>query len=515
MDNTLTRLSLVFALLLVTTGCATNPVTGKSELTLISTAEEISTGEKQYGPAQQSQGGTYEVDPTLSHYVNQVGQRLAAVSDRDLPYEFVVINDSTPNAWALPGGKIAVNRGLLLQLENEAELAAVLGHEIVHAAARHGAKAMERAMLLQGAVMLTALSSQDSEYSNYIVGGASIGAQLINQRYGRHAELEADQYGMTYMARAGYDPASAVSLQEKFVAMKEGRRSDWLSGLFASHPPSEERVSSNQAMANEIQVTQRKDWEVGSQRFHQQLAYLSQKKPAYDAFDQATTLLADKEAPVALNRVEKAINLEPKEPRFYGLKADILFHQKNYNGAIRQYNAALEKDTAYYQYYLGRGLTYSKLGNKTKARNDLEKSNSLLPTALATNELGNLSLASGNRHLAKQYFATVAQTSGPLSQSARAKFVRLDLPDNPASYFRTRAERRNGQLYGVVQNAAGVEISSITVLISARINGESKRVQRSLGQLMAGTAVPVSSGWGINDTDIVDNVHVRVIGATL
>ena len=84
------------------------------------------------------------IDPELTKYVNEVGQRLAAVSDRKLPYEFVVINNSVPNAWALPGGKIAVHRGLLIELNSEAELAAVLGHEIVHAAARHGAKGMER-----------------------------------------------------------------------------------------------------------------------------------------------------------------------------------------------------------------------------------------------------------------------------------------------------------------------------------------------------------------------------------
>ena len=85
------------------------------------------------------QGGAYVVDPELNRYVREVGARLARASDRALPYEFVVLNNSTPNAWALPGGKIAVNRGLLVELDNEAELAAVLGHEIVHAAARHGA----------------------------------------------------------------------------------------------------------------------------------------------------------------------------------------------------------------------------------------------------------------------------------------------------------------------------------------------------------------------------------------
>lgn len=95
--------------------CAVNPVTGESEFSLLSRQDEISIGIEQYGPSQQSQGGEYIVDPELSAYVDQVGQRLAAEGrkDYDLPYEFVVLNNSVPNAWALPGGKIAINRGSL------------------------------------------------------------------------------------------------------------------------------------------------------------------------------------------------------------------------------------------------------------------------------------------------------------------------------------------------------------------------------------------------------------------
>ena len=103
------------------TACTVNPVTGQSELELVSTAQQIRIGEQQYAPAQQMQGGQYKVDPELSAYVQQVGQRLAAQSPADLPYEFVVLNNSVPNAWALPGGKIAINRGLLVELRKTRE----------------------------------------------------------------------------------------------------------------------------------------------------------------------------------------------------------------------------------------------------------------------------------------------------------------------------------------------------------------------------------------------------------
>ncbi|MEM9208664.1 MAG: M48 family metalloprotease, partial [Pseudomonadota bacterium] len=166
------RLTVVVLITLVAglQACAVNPVTGKRELSLVTEANEIQLGQQNYLPMQQSQGGVYDVDPQLSAYVNDVGQRVAAVSDRPLPYEFVVLNNSVPNAWALPGGKIAINRGLLTELETESELAAVLGHEVVHAAARHSAQQMTRATLLQLGMLGVGIAASDSDYAGLIVG---------------------------------------------------------------------------------------------------------------------------------------------------------------------------------------------------------------------------------------------------------------------------------------------------------------------------------------------------------
>ncbi|MCZ6584585.1 MAG: M48 family metalloprotease, partial [Gammaproteobacteria bacterium] len=149
--------------------CSVNPVTGERQLTLISTAEQIAIGEAQYFPSRQMQGGDLVIDPGLNAYVAGVGHRLASHSDLALPYEFVVLNSSVPNAWALPGGKIAVNRGLLLELDSEAELAAVLGHEIVHAAAGHGAQAMQRGLILQGVLLATTVAATGSDYSDLAI----------------------------------------------------------------------------------------------------------------------------------------------------------------------------------------------------------------------------------------------------------------------------------------------------------------------------------------------------------
>src|SRR6185436_12695613 len=194
------RVLQLLPILLALGACGVNPVTGKKEIQFVSPEQELKIGEQNYAPMRQAEGGDFDVLPEPTAYVNEVGKKLAAVAaaDRPLPYEFVVLNNSVPNAWALPGGKIAVNRGLLTELANEAELAAVLGHEIVHAAARHGAQSQERGVLVQGGLVAAqlgaAMDGVDGQEAQLLALGTNIGAQLITTRYGREAELQSDLY---------------------------------------------------------------------------------------------------------------------------------------------------------------------------------------------------------------------------------------------------------------------------------------------------------------------------------
>ncbi|HAP53457.1 MAG TPA: peptidase M48, partial [Marinobacter adhaerens] len=222
------------ALALTLSGCSVNPVTGENQLSLIGESQELAMGAEQYVPTQQTQGGRFYVDPELTLYVSEVGQKMARVSDRpDLPYEFVVLNSSVPNAWALPGGKIAINRGLLTELDDEAQLASVLGHEIVHAAARHSVQRMQQGMLISAGVAGLGFALSDNEWAGLIMGGAALGAQLALAQYSQGDELESDHYGILYMKEAGYDPQAAVELQELFLKLSEGRQSSFIDGLFA------------------------------------------------------------------------------------------------------------------------------------------------------------------------------------------------------------------------------------------------------------------------------------------
>lgn len=460
------RLISILIGLLLLQACAVNPVTGEKELSLVSEAQELEAGRSQYAPSRQMQGGDYRLDPVLTAYVDEVGQRLAAVSDRRLPYEFKVINDSTPNAWALPGGKIAVNRGLLLELESEAELAAVLGHEIVHAAARHGAKGMERGMLLQGAVVAAGVAAGGGDYANLAVGSAALGANLLNQRYSRGAEREADHYGIQYMVRAGYDPMAAVRLQETFVRLAEKRQENWLTGLFASHPPSRERVEHNHTLVRGLGA---KGGKWGRERYRQMTVGLRQSREAYKALGDGREALAKNEMQRAMALANRAIRMEPREALFYGLRGDIHYKKTDYSKARDDYERALKRDPNFFHYYVQRGLVRQKLRDWSGAEQDLEQSIKLLPTASAYHGLGQLSQDAGRREQAKAYFRKAAGSGSEAGKAAAEALIRLDLPDNPGRYLKVGlVMERNGWLGIRVQNNAQLPVKNLRLSLGQR-----------------------------------------------
>ena len=398
----------IAALAAVLVACATNPVTGKSDLMLVGEGTELSIGQKNYVPMRQAEGGDYVMDPALTSYVQRVGNRLAAVSDRKLPYEFVVLNNSIPNAWTLPGGKIAVNRGLLTQLKSESELAAVLGHEIVHAAARHSAQQMSRGMLIQGGLLAAQVASSDSDYGSLYMAGAGLAAQLTLQRYGREAELEADHYGIDYMKRAGYDAQGAVSLQEMFVRMNDKKDSGWLNGLFASHPPSQERVDANRRHAAKLPP----GGELGVESFQAAMSQTMKAKPAYDAYDEGRKALKDKQADVAIAKADQAIKLVPGEAHFFALKGDAYLLQKKLPAATQAYTDAIARNDGFFYYHLQRGLIAERGRQDQDARQDLETSVKLLPTGAAYYALGNIASRARDLDAARQYYAAASSSEG-------------------------------------------------------------------------------------------------------
>ncbi|MDJ0739349.1 MAG: M48 family metalloprotease [Gammaproteobacteria bacterium] len=474
---------LLLVLPLLFAGCAVNPVTGKNEIAFVSESQELAIGKKNYGPYRQAQGGDYVVDRELTRYVQSVGDRIARVSDRRLPYEFQVLNDSTPNAWALPGGKIAINRGLLVELDNEAELAAVLAHEIVHAAARHSAQSMERGVFLQGALVAAGVALGDSRYQDIGMLGANVGAQLTNQKFGRDDETEADLYGIRYMVRAGYDPAAAVALQETFVRLAESKEPNWLAGLFASHPPSRARVIANRA---QVAAMGNPGGEIGRERYQRAIARAKRSKPAYEAFDEAQKLVKANKLPQALNKVNEAIRIEPREAAFYSLRGEIRAAQDDERAARADLDRAVALNPDYFRPLLLRGIVRRSAGDASGAARDLQRSVDLLPTAEGYYGLGRVAAVQGRRDQAVNYFRKAATSDSRAGKQAGLQLARLDLEANPARYLSAGLGlTQDGYLVVKVSNKTQLPVADVRVVVGQKVgNGireqASYRLRRNL-----------------------------------
>lgn len=475
------RFCLVFLALtsVVLAGCSVNPVTGQKELMLISEQQELSIGQEQYKPAQQSQGGLYTLDPELTIYVRNLGNKLARVSDRpDLPYEFVILNNSVPNAWALPSGKIAVNRGLLIELEDEAQLAAVIGHEIVHAAARHGAKRMQSGMIVSAGMAGLGLALKDHDYQEVLLGGAVLATNLTLARYSRENELESDDYGMRYMSRAGYDPQAAVELQQTFVRLSRGRESSWLSGLFASHPPSQERVDANRQHAGTLSGNYR-----GREAYQKAIGRLLRTREAYRKHDEGRALLAKGEARKAADLATEALKIEPEEALFYALRGEARQKLGQQNEALKDFDKAVALNPEYFGHYLNRGQALQAAGRLSPAESDLRKANALLPTSFAYLALGSLAEQRNDSQAAIGYYGQAAGASGDLGNRARINLAKLELPRQPDKYLAVRLvqDARQRRLV-TIENASPVPLSRVTIEVSTR-NARGQILERETLQL--------------------------------
>jgi len=228
------------------TGCTTNAATGRSQLVFMSREREIALGEESMPQLVASYGGEYGVARSRA-YVSEIGDRMAALTEADyptLPWEFTLLDSEVINAFALPGGKVFVSRGLVAHLENEAELAGVLGHEIGHVTAEHVDERISRQMLVAGAAIAAGVAAQESDEewvrrATPIVVGVGASGYLL--KFSRDQELEADQLGMRYASRAGYNPAGLVGVLE-VLRDESGARGGAFAELFSTHPDPERRL---------------------------------------------------------------------------------------------------------------------------------------------------------------------------------------------------------------------------------------------------------------------------------
>lgn len=259
------QLALALGCLFQFAGCAVNPVTGNRNFTLMSEADEMREGRQAAAEISKTYD-IYDGLPALQNYVDEIGQKLASKSHRpQLDYHFTVVDSPEVNAFALPGGHIYVTRGILAYLNSEAELAAVLGHEIGHVTARHSVQQYSAATAanvaaavggLVAGIFVPQLGGQLAQGVRSLLGVT--GSALLSG-YGRSHELEADRLGAEYLARSGYDPQAMIKVisvlknQELFdieAAKQEGREPRRYHGIFATHPDNDTRLQEVVGEAN-------------------------------------------------------------------------------------------------------------------------------------------------------------------------------------------------------------------------------------------------------------------------
>ncbi len=497
-------------------GCAKNAVTGENNFLLVGTDWDLGIGRQQYAPLRQMQGGDYTADPDVEAYVREVGIKLAKQSDVALPYEFNVINSSVPNAWALPGGKISINRGLLTKMNSEAELAAVLGHEIIHAASRHGARGQSKGIVAQVGVVAATVAGSKEGYGQLAQLGATIGAQLITTKYGRDAELESDLYGMEYMKRAGYDVQGAVDLQRTFVALSEGRQQDFLSGLFSSHPPSQSRVSANIATAQRLGT----GGTVGKDRYARVMSRLRKTEPAYEKFEEAQKAFAEGNSAQAKTLVDQAIRIEPRDGHFYSLLGDIAGKNKQWKTAKRNYDKAISMNDDLFYYYLQRGKVFQQTNNINAAKADYEKSMQLLPTEDAQLGLADVARVSGDTATANRLYTALAQGdseaaayarqqlggsnagSAPVAGTSTASVSAAEFNRTPGKFLRVRHGRGpDGDLAVELSNTTSFTIDNI-VLEYRFGNATSGQQSRIGGSVAAGRKRLINTGTRLSESQL-------------
>jgi len=254
------RYLIILMAALTLTSCATNPATRDSDFVLMSEEQELKLGQQAAAEVAKNMPLLPDSDP-LARYVDRIGQRMATISDRpELFYRFHVVDDATINAFALPGGFIYIYRGLLTHLNSEAELAAVLGHEIGHVTARHAVKRYTQAQAYQLGMVLTSIFVPIPQAAGQM---SDLLALVVIQGYGREAESQADELALKYLTRAEYDPHAVIGILKTLKRLDEldsmekkdaGEKVEKYHGAFASHPETDKRIRDAVQLASDRQA---------------------------------------------------------------------------------------------------------------------------------------------------------------------------------------------------------------------------------------------------------------------
>lgn len=388
------RISQLFSAILIcliSIQCAVNPVTGKKELMLVSESQEIAMGKEFYPSALWGDlggGGQYR-DEQLHSYLKDIVMRIHAVSHRpNLPVDFAIQNSSVPNAWAIPG-HVVITRGLLAGLENEAEFAFVMGHEMGHVAARHSARHMTYGILQQVGLGAAGIALSGTEYANLALGVGAIGSSLLLLKYGRDDELESDSLGIEYMVKLGYDPQNAISAHRNLEKIsgeylkslgKTSPERGFFEDLLSTHPRTAVRIDEIRMMINRIQSPQISGDGTYRERFQMKTAALRETNRIYrEYYDPAVRQYQNNNLDEANSLIEKALAKNQSQPAFHTLKGFIQLKEKNFREARDSFQASMASDREYAPAYRGMGILFYIQNNYREGIDYLNKAISLFP----------------------------------------------------------------------------------------------------------------------------------------
>lgn len=361
------------------TGCAANPVSGRSQFMLVSESQEISL-DKKNSPYQLSADYGVLNDPGLNQYLDQTGKKLANLSHRaDLPYSFQCVNASYVNAYAFPGGTIAVTRGILLELDNEAELAALLGHELGHVNARHTAQQMSKGSLIQGLIggLSAVASSFGTGYGQVssLLGGLGAGALLAS--YSRDHERQADSLAMEYMVKGGYNPSGSIALMTMLTQLSQHTPSA-IELMFSTHPMSQERLDSARWQADS-QYRHAAQFPVFRERYMDSTIRLRAQKTTIQLIQKGEEALAKKQYQNAEELLATALKSAPDDYAGLAIMAKCQLLQDKNSAADTYASRAKLAYPGEAQAHLIGGLALLKEKKYSVALADFEAYDRLLP----------------------------------------------------------------------------------------------------------------------------------------
>jgi predicted Zn-dependent protease len=361
------------------TGCATNPVTGKSELMLVSEQDELAV-DRQHSPFQISADYGVVQDRKLARYVAQTGKGMVPGTHRpQMPYRFEVVNATYVNAYAFPGGTIATTRGILLQIDNEAELASLLGHELGHVNARHTARQMSKAALTQTLVggASAIAGGQGSGLGNLVGQMGSLSAGALLASYSRDNEREADDLGLRYMAAAGYNPDGFEDLMDMLRNLSR-HKANAVELLFATHPMSDERYQTA-IEAIRTRYPDRAGKPIYRERYQDHTAGLRRMAGAIEAMQNGEKEMARKKYPAAEKQFLTALKKAPRDYAAHIMMAKCQYVQERFANATRYARDASQIDPQEPQAQLIMGIARINIGQFDKAFDNFERCDRLLP----------------------------------------------------------------------------------------------------------------------------------------